>query len=109
MIIAVSAYDNASIIIPVREAVLAKIAGHMPSAQRRNLTRYWCDPRVPGLSLLDADFTDHDYRPHVHSERVVAVTESGGAHAAQLWRDINVSAPNSELQGFQQLTGHRVF
>jgi hypothetical protein len=40
---------------------------------------------------------------------VVAVTESGGAHAAQLWRDIAVSAPDSELQGFQQLTGHRVF
>lgn len=51
----------------------------MPSSQRRNLTRYWCDPRVPGLSLLDAAFTDHDYRPHVHSEMVVAVTEAGGA------------------------------
>lgn len=51
----------------------------MPSSQRRNPTRYRCDPRVPGLSLLDAAFTDHDYRPHVHSEMVVAVTEAGGA------------------------------
>ncbi|HXS22044.1 MAG TPA: AraC family transcriptional regulator [Steroidobacteraceae bacterium] len=34
---------------------------------------------MPGLSLLRADFTDHEYRPHVHSEMVVAVTESGGA------------------------------
>ena len=28
---------------------------------------------------MRADFTDHEYRPHVHSEMVVAVTESGGA------------------------------
>lgn len=34
---------------------------------------------MPGLGLLRADFTDHEYRPHVHSEMVVAVTESGGA------------------------------
>ena len=51
----------------------------MPSSQRRNATVYWQDPRVPGLSLLRADFTDHEYRPHVHSEMVVAMTESGGA------------------------------
>lgn len=51
----------------------------MSSFQRRNETRYWHDPHVPGLSLLRADFTDHEYRPHVHSEMVVAATESGGA------------------------------
>lgn len=51
----------------------------MPSAQRTNTTRYWHHPLVPGLGLLRADFTDHEYRPHVHSEMVVAVTESGGA------------------------------
>jgi len=51
----------------------------MPSAQLRNVTSYWRDPRIPGLSLLRADFTDHEYRPHVHSEMVVAITESGGA------------------------------
>jgi AraC-like DNA-binding protein len=34
---------------------------------------------VPGLGLLLADFTDHEYRPHLHSEMVVAVTETGGA------------------------------
>src|SRR5579872_7504028 len=51
----------------------------MPSARQKNETRYWHDPRVPGLGLLRADFTDHEYRPHVHPEMVVAVTESGGA------------------------------
>jgi AraC-like DNA-binding protein len=51
----------------------------MPDSQRKNTTRYWHDPRVPGLGLLRADFTDHEYRPHVHSEMVVAVTDSGGA------------------------------
>lgn len=62
----------------------------MPSSHCRNLTRYWRDPRVPGLSLLDADFTAHDYRPHVHSEMVVAVTESGGAIVSS--GDIEVEA-----------------
>jgi AraC-like DNA-binding protein len=51
----------------------------MPSSLRKNATRYWHDPRVPGLSLLRADFADHEYRPHVHPEMVVAVTDSGGA------------------------------
>jgi AraC-like DNA-binding protein len=51
----------------------------MRMSRRHNATRYWLDPRVPGLSLLRADFTAHEYRPHVHSEMVVAVTDSGGA------------------------------
>jgi AraC-like DNA-binding protein len=51
----------------------------MANSPPKNVTRYWQDPRVPGLSLLLADFTDHEYRPHVHSELVVAVTDTGGA------------------------------
>lgn len=51
----------------------------MRASLRRNATRYWHHPRVPGLSLLRADFTDHEYRPHIHSELVVAVTDFGGA------------------------------
>jgi AraC-like DNA-binding protein len=51
----------------------------MPASERKNATRYWHEPRVPGLGLLRADFTDHEYRPHVHCDMVVAVTESGGA------------------------------
>lgn len=45
----------------------------------RNAARYWCDPHVRGLSLLHADFTTHEYRPHSHEALVVAVTERGGA------------------------------
>jgi AraC-like DNA-binding protein len=32
-----------------------------------------------GVSLLQADFTTHEYRPHSHEAFVVAVTERGGA------------------------------
>jgi len=51
----------------------------MPRGDRRNASRYWCDPHLRGLSLLHADFTDHEYRPHSHEAFVVAVTERGGA------------------------------
>jgi AraC-like DNA-binding protein len=44
-----------------------------------NKTRYWCDPAFPGLSLLHADFTTHEYAPHSHDAFVVAVTEAGGS------------------------------
>jgi len=44
-----------------------------------NHTTFWRDRRVPGLSLLRADFTTHDYGPHTHHAFVIAVTESGGA------------------------------
>jgi AraC-like DNA-binding protein len=44
-----------------------------------NRTRYWCDPVFPGLSLLHADFTTHEYAPHSHDAFVVAVTEAGGS------------------------------
>lgn len=45
----------------------------------RNSSRYWRDPRVPGLSCLLADFTTHEYAPHSHEAFVVAVTEAGGS------------------------------
>jgi AraC-like DNA-binding protein len=51
----------------------------MARLDRRNVTRYWWDGRVPGLSLMRADFTTHDYAPHTHDAFVVAVTEQGGA------------------------------
>lgn len=51
----------------------------MARTDRRNSSRYWLDPRVPGLSCLVADFTSHDYAPHSHEAFVVAVTEAGGA------------------------------
>src|SRR5690348_5457160 len=44
-----------------------------------NSTRYWWDRHLSGLSLLCADFTTHEYPPHVHEALVVAVTEEGGS------------------------------
>jgi AraC-like DNA-binding protein len=44
-----------------------------------NRVRYWRDSRIPGLALLHADFTRHDYAPHSHDALVIAVTETGGS------------------------------
>ncbi|MFI4988799.1 MAG: helix-turn-helix domain-containing protein [Alphaproteobacteria bacterium] len=51
----------------------------MARIDRRNLSRYWWDRNTPGLSLLSADFTTHEYPPHSHEAFVVAVTEAGGS------------------------------
>jgi AraC-like DNA-binding protein len=51
----------------------------MARLDKRNVTRYWWDQHVPGLSLLHADFTSHDYPAHAHDAFVIAVTELGGA------------------------------
>ncbi|TWT12717.1 AraC family transcriptional regulator [Reyranella sp. CPCC 100927] len=51
----------------------------MARTDPRNITRYWWDRHVPGLSLLRADFTTHEYPPHSHEAFVVAVTETGGS------------------------------
>ena len=45
----------------------------------RNSTQYWWDRHLSGLSLLCADFTTHDYPPHMHEALVVAATEQGGS------------------------------
>ncbi len=44
-----------------------------------NKSRYWQAPGLPGMDLLHADFTTHDYAPHLHEALVVAVTEVGGS------------------------------
>ncbi|MGY3618979.1 helix-turn-helix domain-containing protein [Bradyrhizobium sp. USDA 10063] len=44
-----------------------------------NRTNYWQSRRIPGLSLLRADFTAHQFAPHTHDAFVIAVTEAGGA------------------------------
>ncbi|WGD52117.1 AraC family transcriptional regulator [Bradyrhizobium sp. CB1650] len=44
-----------------------------------NHTSYWHSRRIPGLSLLRADFRHHDYGPHTHDAFVIAATEAGGA------------------------------
>jgi AraC-like DNA-binding protein len=43
------------------------------------MTRFWVDPAYPGLSLMHALFTTHEFPPHVHEAFVVAVTETGGS------------------------------
>lgn len=45
----------------------------------RNVTRYWRDSWLDGLSLLHAQLTDQEFPPHVHRALVVVVTEMGGA------------------------------
>lgn len=51
----------------------------MAHREPRNTAHYWWDRRVPGLSLMHADFTTHAYPPHTHEALVVAVTETGGS------------------------------
>jgi AraC-like DNA-binding protein len=45
----------------------------------RNVSKYWWDRHVSGLSLMCADFTSHDFASHTHDAFVIAVTEAGGA------------------------------
>jgi len=45
----------------------------------KNSTEYWWDRHLIGLSLMRADFTTHEYPPHMHEALVVAVTENGGS------------------------------
>ncbi len=48
-------------------------------AQGHNISHYWWERHVPGLSLMRAEFTAHDYAPHMHDSCVIAVTERGGS------------------------------
>jgi AraC-like DNA-binding protein len=51
----------------------------MARTDARNATRFWRDPRTPGLSLMCADLTTQDFARHAHQALVIAVTEAGGA------------------------------
>ena len=51
----------------------------MARVDRENTAHFWHDPRIPGLSLMCADFKTQEYAPHQHDAFVVAVTESGGS------------------------------
>ncbi len=85
----------------------------------RNSSRYWRDPRVPGLSCLVADFTSHDYAPHSHEAFVVAVTEAGGAEfksrgladeaKASTLLVFNPDEPHSGRMGWSQRWVYRGF
>jgi len=39
----------------------------------------WGVAGLPGVVLMRADLTDHEFSPHVHDELVIAVTDQGGA------------------------------
>lgn len=60
-------------------ALRAKQGRPLARSDPRNSSRYWHAPGVPGMDMLHADFTTHDYAPHVHDSLVVAVTEVGGS------------------------------
>jgi AraC-like DNA-binding protein len=74
---------------PARDTlIVSDIVSGLIEAQRdpfmrtnapRNVTRYWQDGGLKGLSLLRAELTDQEFPPHVHEALVVVVTEEGGA------------------------------
>jgi AraC-like DNA-binding protein len=51
---------------------MARIDPHNHTEYRRALA-------VPGLTLMRADFTTHEFAPHSHDALVIAVTEEGGS------------------------------
>ena len=53
-----------------------------PLAQGHNISRYWRERHIPGLSLMRAEFTAHDYAPHIHDAFVIAMTERGGSRVS---------------------------
>lgn len=84
-----------------------------------NTSRYWHAPGVPGMDLLHADFTTHEYAPHVHPSFVVAVTEVGGAEFRSRGRPgvaepqallvFNPSEPHSGRMGGSARWRYRAF
>src|SRR5258708_26896231 len=51
----------------------------MARTDKNNVTRYWWDRHIPGLSLMSADFTSHDYATHTHDAFVIAISAPRGA------------------------------
>lgn len=51
----------------------------MARPDRHNRAEYRRAPRVPGLTLMHADFTTQEFSPHAHDALVIAVTEEGGS------------------------------
>jgi AraC-like DNA-binding protein len=89
----------------------------MARVDPRNITQYWWDRHVPGLSLMRADFTTHEYPPHTHQAFVVAVTEQGGsviksrgrveeAHRSALFV-FNPAEPHAGWMGWSRLWRYR--
>lgn len=51
----------------------------MPRQDTCNRAVFWKPHEVPGLSLMTADFTTHEFAPHWHEALAVGMTEFGGA------------------------------
>lgn len=51
----------------------------MARSDPNNHSQYRHAPGMPGVDLLLADFTTHEYAPHVHDSLVIAATEAGGS------------------------------
>lgn len=59
----------------------------------KNRTRFWWDGHMPGLSLMCADFTTQEFRPHAHDGYVVAITETGGSVIRSRGEEVEVKQP----------------
>src|ERR1700722_5709705 len=46
---------------------------------KKNTARFWTDPSMSGLTLMEAHFTSHGYPTHFHDGYVIAATQFGGA------------------------------
>lgn len=51
----------------------------MARSDPHNHSHLWADADIDGLLMMRADFTTHEFAPHVHEELVIAVTERGGS------------------------------
>ena len=91
----------------------------MSRTDEKNSTRFWFDRQTPGLSLLCADFTTHEYPAHIHDALMVAVTETGGseikasggpdeAHSAALLV-VNPAEPHSSRMNGSRRWQYRSF
>lgn len=84
-----------------------------------NTSRYSHAPDVPGMDLLHADFSTHEYAPHAHPSFVIAVTEVGGAEFRSRGRPgvaepqallvFNPSEPHSGRMGGSARWRYRAF
>ena len=91
----------------------------MARVDTHNTARYWTDRGLPGLSLLRADLTTHQFETHFHDALVVAVTEAGaaeiGTHGAWESADtstlfvFNPAEPHSGRMGHSQRWQYRSF
>src|SRR5437762_3077848 len=59
--------------------VIASGGAGMARRDTGSHTKYWRSKSIPGMSLLRADLTAHQFGPHTHGAFVIAVTEAGGA------------------------------